>query len=365
MTTALDEQLARDVVRITHQGLGLDELRLALDETVRGRIGWDLAAWSTIDPATLLFTSCVLIGKEEDHEVEARLFDSEFRVPDVNSFVSLTRTQPRAATLQAATDGDPSRSPRWRSILAPLGITDELRAVFVDGVNCWGTFVGYRVGGGLFTPSDVSALDHIGALVADGLRRALLFTAIDRVESGAGGSGIAVVESDGSLSDVTPQAVWWLEQIAQSGATPSVLRSIAAAARAASNGDSTRPAHARLARRGGGWIMVHGSVLAHSGKVAVVIEAATEHHLADVLVRAYGLTAREREVTELVLRGESTAAIAAAMFISPHTVQDHVKAVLAKAGASSRRDLVATLHGRHYAPQTAAGVLPSPYGWYR
>ncbi|MEV4141958.1 hypothetical protein AB0J72_58635, partial [Dactylosporangium sp. NPDC049742] len=52
------------------------------------------------------------------------------------------------------------------------------------------------------------------------------------------------------------------------------------------------PAQGRLPRRGGGWLLLHASLLGgDAGQVAVVIEPARQTHLADVLVRAYALTA--------------------------------------------------------------------------
>lgn len=364
MSDPRGDRLSREVVRLSHQGLGLDELRHALDAVVSRVVPWDMAAWSTTDPATLLFTSCVLSGRDEDHDAEAALFESEFRVPDVNTFVSLATASTPVAGLHAATGGDLQRSARWRTVLQSVGVTDEIRAVFVDGGSCWGTLVGYRTGGDPFDAADVRVLAQIAPLVGNGLRRAMLHTAAERAVEAVATPGIAIVDSDGTLGDVTPQAEHWLAQIADPGTVPSVFRSIAAAARSAAAGARDRPAHARLPRRGGGWILVHGSVLAGSGQIAVILEAATENHLSDVLVRAYGLTPREREITELVLRGASTEAIARHLFISAYTVQDHVKSILAKSNIRSRRDLVATFYGRHYAPLTAAGAIPSPYGWY-
>jgi DNA-binding CsgD family transcriptional regulator len=56
------------------------------------------------------------------------------------------------------------------------------------------------------------------------------------------------------------------------------------------------------------------------------------------VLRALGLSAREREVAALLAQGRPTKSIAATLQLSPWTVQDHVKAVYAKTGVS-RADL--------------------------
>jgi DNA-binding CsgD family transcriptional regulator len=73
--------------------------------------------------------------------------------------------------------------------------------------------------------------------------------------------------------------------------------------------------------------------------------------VAPLLLRAYGLTAREQEVTQLILRGATTAQIAARLGISPHTVNDHLKAIFDKTGARTRGELSATLFFGEHLPR--------------
>ena len=75
--------------------------------------------------------------------------------------------------------------------------------------------------------------------------------------------------------------------------------------------------------------------------IAVTIEPASGDQLMSLLLVAYGLTAREREVCREVIAGHSTADIAGRLFISSNTVQDHLKSVFAKVGVRSRGELVA------------------------
>jgi ATP/maltotriose-dependent transcriptional regulator MalT len=53
-------------------------------------------------------------------------------------------------------------------------------------------------------------------------------------------------------------------------------------------------------------------------------------------MRAWRLTCREREAARLVIDGLSTEDIATALFISVHTVPDHLKMIFGKMGVSRR-----------------------------
>ncbi|MBD2864147.1 hypothetical protein IDH45_19375 [Paenibacillus sp. IB182363] len=57
------------------------------------------------------------------------------------------------------------------------------------------------------------------------------------------------------------------------------------------------------------------------------------------------LTPREREVLSLVLRGMSNLEIAAKLYISAHTVKNHVTKILDKLGVSDRTQALAKIYG--------------------
>ena len=71
---------------------------------------------------------------------------------------------------------------------------------------------------------------------------------------------------------------------------------------------------------------------------------------APLIIELYELSPRERQVTELLLRGLPIEEIAAVLRISRYTVRDYTKAVFAKLGVGSRPELTAKLFHDHYLP---------------
>jgi DNA-binding CsgD family transcriptional regulator len=76
-----------------------------------------------------------------------------------------------------------------------------------------------------------------------------------------------------------------------------------------------------------------------------------------IIVEAYDLTAREQDVIRLIARGCGTAEVADGLYLSPHTVRDHVKTIFRKLGVASRGELVAKLFAEHYLPAHTAGIV--------
>jgi DNA-binding CsgD family transcriptional regulator len=58
-------------------------------------------------------------------------------------------------------------------------------------------------------------------------------------------------------------------------------------------------------------------------------------------VVAAELTARERDILALMVRGQSNAAIAERLAVTPSTVKSHVRNILRKLGAVNRVEVIA------------------------
>jgi DNA-binding CsgD family transcriptional regulator len=331
-------------------------------------VQFDGSCWHTIDPVTLLITSHLT---ENIPAVDFPLLaHNEYVADDVNGFASLARGRRCVGTLRGATAGKPERSLRYREMLRPRGLDAELRASFVSRSSCWGSLILVREAGRPdFARRERELLSRLSARIAEGLRRALLMSAASQSTREAG-PGSLVLGPDGSLESLTPAAAVWLDELAQIGSSsgssplPPVVVAVAAVARDARETDE--PARTHVRTDGGRWLALDGAPLlgGAAGQVSVVIAPAQPAETAAIVLRAYGLSAREREVARLVLIGRSTPQIGAALFVSPNTVQDHLKSIFDKVGVRSRKELVGHIFFEHYLPRIGEGAQPGATGFF-
>ncbi len=80
--------------------------------------------------------------------------------------------------------------------------------------------------------------------------------------------------------------------------------------------------------------------------IAVTIEPTPPVERRTLFARAHALTGRETELLELLAHGADTRTLAQQLFVSEHTVQDHLKSIFARTGARNRRTLLTRLAGR-------------------
>jgi len=309
---------------------------------LRPLLDWDAAAWLTTDPDTVLFTDGRIEGF--DHAVCQPWFENELLVDDLNKFADLAH-RAQAAILSDVPDHQSSS--RWNDVMRPVGLDAELRATFVDVTGCWGVFEAHRaVDRPDFTPDEAGLLVSVSDSISAGLRR----IAVERAalaDPRADGPGLLLIQPDGSVTPGTEAGEAWLSLLlpGTGQTTNTSLYALAALAR----GGTDRPRRTRMRAADGRWVTLHASPLVAGEGAAIIVEPAPAHEIASLLALAYGLSEREREVAMAVARGESTEQIAQSLYISSHTVRDHLKSTFGKVGASSRTELVARLFHDHYA----------------
>jgi DNA-binding CsgD family transcriptional regulator len=355
-------------VRLVHRELDLAAYFDAADRALQRRVPFDASCWLSLDPGGVLPTSH--FSREYGIPQLMELAANEFLEDDVSKFASLARAPRPVGILSRLTNGEPRRSPRYVRFLAPLGFGagDELRAVFRDRDAVWGAVAIHRRDG-TFSDHEADLVADLGGLLANGIRRAILRTAV-----GSGGDddgpGLVVLGADDAIETITPAAKRWLAELIDStsdlGRAPLTVVSVAQVARRAGGGRSEAVATVRLPRKTGGWLRLDASELddPSTGRVAVIVSAAREPELAGLIAQVYGLSAREREVTRLVLQAHSTREIADVLHLSRYTVQDHLKSIFRKVGVRSRRELVAQLFLQQCAPRLADGARPGADGWF-
>jgi DNA-binding CsgD family transcriptional regulator len=314
--------------------------------------------WWTLDPASLLMTSHFNPGFPE---VPPQWLEIEYLEDDFNKLADVVRADRPVATLLEATGGDPSRSRWYRVAIEPFGAEQELRAGLrtLDGVP-WAAVSLYREPGRPeFDADEVAFLLELAPYLAEGTRRGLLIGEASDPEA-PDAPGLLVLGVDLSVESMTSGVERWLAALpdgdweAKQRLPSAVLAVARRALRTAGGVDSPGEiALARVLSQTGRWIVLHGAALVsdRSRRAAVIIEPAHPARIAPLLMAAYGFSEREQEVTRLVLQGASTTEIAERLFVSAHTVQDHLKSVFEKTDVRSRRELVGKVFFAYYEPR--------------
>jgi DNA-binding CsgD family transcriptional regulator len=134
------------------------------------------------------------------------------------------------------------------------------------------------------------------------------------------------------------------------GPVPAGAYNVAAQLLARESGVDDHPPRARVHIAGTTWLTLQAARIGPEGsmdgpEIAVTIEVASPADRADIFARAHGLTDRETDIVNHLLTGADTRELAHALHLSEHTVQDHFKAIFAKTGSRSRRQLVGQVVG--------------------
>ncbi|MFB6718773.1 LuxR C-terminal-related transcriptional regulator [Kribbella sp. NPDC056345] len=331
----------RDIAALATSGLGVEALHTAAIELVAAVVTSELTCWAAIDPGTLVISSMTGGRDRIPPEYEPLLAQTEYAGDVPNSFAELARRAQEVARLSDLPHREVVGHRRLNEVWRPLGLDHEVRTAFLVDGDCWGA-AGFVRSGADFSDRELEFLAAVAPAIGAATRVAVRTDA--HGYRGGAGPSIVVTGPNGEPRAVTAAAQTWqdeLDQIAP-GRFAVLLQAVVTGTRVAESGTF----QARVQTASGGWVMLQGSRLISDddqSEVVVTIEPASGQHLVGMLLAAYGLTMREREICLEVISGHTTTEIADRLSISPHTIQDHLKAAFAKVGVRSRGELVATL----------------------
>jgi DNA-binding CsgD family transcriptional regulator len=368
------ERARGDLEVLSRAGLDLDDFIGEATSTLRTAVPWEAACVGTHDPATMMLTSARKYGALTANNEHDSLFGLiEYGSQEETSFHALARSDARAIGMHASEAVDSDRSERMNRLLRPIyGFADEARLVFRDSAAAWGCIALFRGSDDAYF--DVEEVDYLGSLseaFARGVRSGML-TRLAEAPAPPGasyGPAVVIIGADDEIAQISLGAEERLAELnttVHSGDPRGFISALVAAARRMRSTPDAPLPRARVRTASGTWLVLHASPLAGrdgaAGEVVVTIEEARPPEIVTLVVAAFGLTARERDVTRLVLQGVETKEIASTLHVSAYTVQDHLKSVFDKAGVRSRRELISRVYFDQYVPRMNAEVGPS--GWF-
>jgi len=350
MVASLRERRVERLIDSCYADLDKSALTAEVLRRLPGILPVEAVFFASVDPATLLFTSAV--AQDPLAGATPLFLDNEYGRADVNKFAVLARSPEPVMSLDRATRGERSASARYREIMAGLGFGDELRAALIVGHECWGVLCLHREDAEAgFSGADLDLVRRLAPHLAEGLRRDVVRQALTGDGAGtAGGPGVLVLDQGLSLVSISPDAERWLARLEAPEIHGLPLPVYSLAVQLAQSPDTSpetahRPGSIRLRTTDGQWLTLHATRLRGRAedRIGVVVEPAPAAELGSLLLAAHGLTPAQSRVTALVLQGCSTREIVARLHVSAYTVQEHLTAVFARFGVSSRRELIAAV----------------------
>lgn len=327
-------------------------LRLETLNELRRVVRFDAYAWVLTDPATAVGVSPLAdVPWLPQLPTQIRL---KYLTP-VNRWTALGDDS--VGLLHETTGGDLGQSRLWRELLVDYGVGDVASVVIKDQFGCWAFLELWRIdAANIFTSAEASLLRALTRPLSQALRRCQQRGFVVRAATPLQPSGpvMLLLSPDLKVLGQTPESMEYLRQLVPPDddrlPVPAAAYNVGAQLLANEAGVDDNPPMARVALSDGILLTVRaarigGSGAAVEGNIAVTIEASSAADRLDLFGRAFGLSARERELLSHLVGGNDTRDVARLMFLSENTVQDHVKSIFAKTSSRSRRTLLARVLG--------------------
>jgi DNA-binding CsgD family transcriptional regulator len=358
MGVVLEERTFSEVKRLCCAGrLDGPALLGEVIERLRRVVPFEAYCASTKDPASGFITH----GMAEEMGGADDIFWSLERLyfEHHQSVRRMVDTHQSVALLSETTGGDLERSTRYLEYLRPLGLAYEMRGAFTSGGYLWGSMDLVRESGSPdFKPREANLLRRIAPQLGNGLKMAALRVQTPVEEGVTDVPGVLTLDYQGRVVQHTPAAERWLRELEDLGprwrereGLPRALRTVVLSLRRALSPERDRDEESvptlRARARSGRWLTLYGSLTEATperhAQTVIIIEPTKPEELLPFSMTAYSLSPREEEIVKFVVRGLSTTRISRTLFISEHTVQNHLRSVFEKVGVRSRGELVKRL----------------------
>jgi DNA-binding CsgD family transcriptional regulator len=350
-STTARAQAREQILQLCRGDADARTLRLEVLAVLRRVIGFDGYVWLVTDPETS-------VGSAPLADVPClpelpRLIRLKY-LTTVNRWTGMITP---VASLHQATGGDLARSLMWRDLLCQYEITDIAASVHRDRFGCWAFLDLWRIQAPPFSAADLEFLHGTAGPLTTALRRAqaAAFAAGGVGEHAGAGPVVLVLSPALDVRAQTPQTQRYLRllippQAAGQEPVPAGAYNVAAQLLAREAGVDANPPLARTHLGGGQWLTLRAARLDSAAPptgrdIAVSIETTAPGGRSSLFARACGLTSRETELLNQLVTGAGTRDIARLMFLSEHTVQDHLKSIFAKTATRTRPTLVARVLG--------------------
>lgn len=323
----------------------MDELAEAVSQAVARVVAHDALRVTASNPAGGVGSFSFAHRYEPD--IIQAVLQSDYVTGGPCSWPDLARRPVPAGVVGA---GDGRRDRVMRRLFSAHGVGCELRLLLSDTRGIWGSFGLLRAqGSATFDEEDVRRAACLGPVLKAVLRRYVTAGPLTPVIP-AFPTGVLIVGPDYKIRATTPQARTWLKQVQDTTCAPNRIGRTFMAILATQAREHARdpriypPVTLAPATCHGRWVACQAQPLDDGTEnVAITIQAAAGGLLLPSFCDWYGITTRERQALEHLCTGAATKQIARRLGISEHTVNDHLKAVMRKTGASGRDELLAAI----------------------
>jgi DNA-binding CsgD family transcriptional regulator len=336
--------LAERASELAGDAAGIEEVMLRFRGLIGDQVSFDGFCACVFDPVSLL---------PSWHTVHTRVPPTllphwgNIEVSKPEHFICFAGGRARATTrrLSEEAGGTLERCARYREVFRHVDLKHELRVPLRARGLVWGYVCLIRDAAAPdFAPEEVARVESLSTALGEAVRRTFLGgpapNALD--ESPA----VLLLSAENRVISCSDVAQGLVGEIDVCGQSSLAIRAVAQCARHPL--EWPRPAAVRALRRDGRWFTIRATALDGAKQVAIVMEPIRSSDAAAMMLAAYGLSMREREIAQHVLRGLSTVEIGEALDISEYTVQSHLTSIFDKTGFGSRKELAARLfRARH------------------